>query len=100
MTVSEAKNVIYSEHNAPFGRLLIATSVLATKNYAGEVTIKDLLECLRRGYVHGKTTAVAELAALALYERTGRKRNTTIPYEDFDVNPESWESYLREHNDS
>ena len=98
MTIVEAKQIIFSEPNAPIFRLIMATSELISKNNANDVSCHDLLECLRRGIVSGKVTEVSELAALGLYTRTGRKRKSWIPYEDFDLNPESWESFLKEHN--
>jgi hypothetical protein len=98
MTVAEAKSIIHWEQTAPFGRLLLAASVLASKNNSKAVKYVDLVECLRRGNSHGKLTAVSEIAALALYARTSRERRSPVAYEDFDVNPESWESYLKTNN--
>jgi hypothetical protein len=98
MTIREALSVINDELEVPIGRLVIASGVLAESDGEHDVSLSDLLQCLRIAARFKSINAAQELAALALYRRTKRPRQQGhAPYEDFDIDPASWESYLKEH---
>jgi hypothetical protein len=98
MDLTEAKNIILNERDAPIGRLSLAAAVVAAPENAGKVTFFDLVDCLKRGNEFKRITTIDELAALALYTRTGRPRQPNHqPYEDFDTNAENWLDYLRKN---
>jgi len=100
MTLEEAKNVITREPDAPIGLLSHAAGVICAKENASQVSLLDLVECLKRNNLQfGKVTYVSEIAALTLYYRTGRKRKKNhAPYEDFITDAEDWFQYLRERS--
>ncbi|PWU08546.1 MAG: hypothetical protein C5B50_29310 [Verrucomicrobia bacterium] len=95
MTVGLARRVIFEEHDSPFGRLAFAAAVLSSREHDEAVSLLDLVECLKRGNQLKKITAVDELAALALYRRTKRRRRSHVPYQDFITDAADWATYLK-----
>ena len=96
MNVHVAKKIILDERKTPFGRLAVAASVVTAPENDDQVSFLDLVECLRRGNAFGKITTVDEMAALALYRRTGRNRQPGHrPYEDFITDAKDWLDYLK-----
>jgi hypothetical protein len=96
MDLEEAKRVIHCELDAPLGRLFWATSVVTAPENDGHASLLDLVNCLRRGDTFRRRTEMHELAALALYRRTGRKR-AVLTYQDFITDADNWLVYLKKH---
>lgn len=94
MDLDEAKRIVYDDEVKSMGRLLIAVNEFTKEENKGLVTNADLLQCLRRGKVAGRLTPVGEIAALLLYERSGRKRSLCKPYSDLITDVSDWEGYL------
>jgi hypothetical protein len=86
MEIEEAKRLIRDESITRPGWMW-AAAVLSDPQNAGDVTIDDLLVCLRRPNCGGA-------AALALYRRTGRPGGNE--FETFSTDYEDWHSYLVE----
>jgi hypothetical protein len=98
MNLDEAKRVLLGERGAPLGRLVMAAGVLCAPENSSQVSLLELIECLRRGNDLGRITPVNEYAALALYYRTGRKRREGHGlYEDFVTDNDDWLHYLQQH---
>jgi hypothetical protein len=97
MNLEEAKRVILIDDQVSISRLMNATAVICRAENERDVKLSDLLACMRRGNAFGKSNAVDEMAALALYSRTGRKRHSSTPYRDFISDAADWEAYLKEH---
>lgn len=98
MNLQEARRVVSDEDNASLGRLLRAAWELCNPENESQVSIHDLLACLKRGSARTETKQVAEIAALSLYMRTRRPRKENHrAYEDFVTDFRDWEDYLREH---
>ncbi len=95
MDLEEAKAVITVEADTPIGRLLLATNLICSRENVRKVTFADILGCMRRGNKLGRRTAIDELAAIALYSSTERKRSSLVPYRDFVTDPNDWETYLK-----
>ena len=96
MTLEEAKQVILTEPSASADRLASAAFVLCLSIHGENVTLFELLECMRRGNALGREGAfIDEAAALQLYARTCRPRTPNhAAYEDFIRDAEDWSQYL------
>jgi hypothetical protein len=98
MNLEQAKNIITHEQNPPFGRLGFAAAILCSLENADNVALSELIECLKRGNQLGSINLVNEVAALALYTRTKRKRHEgVLPYENFVTDTDDWLCYLKEN---
>jgi hypothetical protein len=83
MTYKEACSVVKNS-DSQFTQVVMAANCLAD---SPEATFKDLVACLKwRGLS-------AEIAALSLYQRTGRQR-TDERVESFVMDVEDWKQYL------
>jgi hypothetical protein len=96
MNVETAKKIVFDERAAPFGQIALAACVLSSADHDTEVSLTDLVQCLKRGNSFERITAIDEVAALALYRRTRRRRKLGyLPYEDFITDAQDWLAYLK-----
>jgi hypothetical protein len=99
MNINEARRIISNEAESPLDRLVFAVGWMALPENDRVVGLDDLLQCLRAGGRFTPINSAQEYAALALYRRTKRARESSRKlYEDLDCNPDSWASYLRNYN--
>jgi len=94
MDLGEAKKVMNEPvDDRAFGVVMAAAEICSPEN-SGQVTICELLDCLKRGNESRQFALVAEYAATALYARTKR----AWPSEGMAItDTDDWTSYLREH---
>jgi len=98
MELEEAKQVIYYEPEAPFGRLFFASGILTQPENDSQTSLADFLKCLERSTtLPGRINTVTEFAVLGLYRKSKRKRESRVPYEDFITDIQDWKKYLQEN---
>ena len=95
MNIEEARDIIMNERdNKLVFRLVRATTVLASPENDDQVSLAELIQCLKRGNEAKGLALISEYAALALYRRTKRERLGDVPYEDFVTDADDWLNYL------
>jgi hypothetical protein len=82
MTLDEARNVLAKKGAAHTSQVEAAAVISASK----KSELSDLIRCLRLG------GHPAEIAATALYSRTGRPYSGDI--NEFSIDPLEWSKYL------
>ena len=99
MNLNEAKDVIMNEQDTRrVFRFVRAAAVLCAPENANQVSLSELLACMKRGNESKTMVTISEYAALALYFRTGRpRRPSSNPYEDFITDEQNWREYLTKH---
>ena len=98
MNLTEARKAMGEPNETRPFRLVRAAAMICARENAGVISLQELLQCLERGNSSRRLALLAEYAAIALYDRTGREKTTaSTGCKGFITDYSDWKAYLKLH---